>query len=50
MGVVKDAQLPGEIEWALRNGSGMIPATTPETFGIYRGGYRCRHHATAIQV
>ena len=50
MGVIKDSQLSKEIEWAFTNGSGMIPQTTPETFGIYRGGYRCRHHATAIPV
>lgn len=38
-------ELQDEIDWAVRNGSGMIPGTTVETFDIYRGGYNCRHRS-----
>lgn len=37
--------LEEEIRWAFNNGSGMNPATTVDTFIIYRGGYNCRHRA-----
>ena len=49
-GVIKDKDLPKELSWAFKNGSGMVPATTPDTFAVYRGGYNCRHHATAIRI
>jgi len=42
--------LAKEISWANNNGSGMIKDTKPKTFGIYRGGYACRHRATAIRI
>lgn len=44
------ADLAEEIKWANNNGSGMIPNTTPDTFVIYRGGFNCRHFATAIRL
>ena len=44
-----DNELPDEISWALRNGSGMIPATTAGTFTVYRGGYNCRHKAIPVR-
>lgn len=44
------SELQGEIDWAFNNGSGMIPATTPDTFVLYRGGFSCRHKAVPILV
>lgn len=41
--------LSEEIEWAKKNGSGMVLETTPTTFRIYRGGYRCRHKAIPVK-
>ena len=38
-------ELQKELNWAFRNGSGMVRTTTPETFAVYRGGYNCRHEA-----
>jgi len=38
-------ELEDEIAWAFDNGSGMNPATAPDNFAIYRGGYNCRHIA-----
>jgi hypothetical protein len=38
-------QLPAEIAWAEKNGSGWIKGTTVGTFFQNRGGYRCRHEA-----
>lgn len=35
--------LPNEIAWAQRNGSGWIMGTIPGTFLQNRGGHRCRH-------
>lgn len=49
-GVLRFEDLADEIEWAFNNGSGMIPGTTQDTFPINRGGYSCRHHATAIRI
>ena len=43
MGVLMKEDLWEEIRWALKNGTGMIPETTPDTFIIYRGGYGCLH-------
>lgn len=45
MGTILIKDLPEEIAWAERNGSGMIPDTTPDTFTIYRGGFGCLHKA-----
>lgn len=45
---IKGNDLQKEINWAEKNGSGMIKGTTSETFRINRGGYNCRH--TAIPV
>lgn len=42
-------ELEIEIQWAENNGSGLIPDTTPENFGIVRGGYNCRHTATPLR-
>lgn len=43
-------ELEGEIQWGFTYGTGMNPATTPETFIIFRGGYSCRHKAVPIRV
>lgn len=37
--------LEGEILWAERNGSGLIPGTNTDNFIVNRGGYNCRHEA-----
>lgn len=50
MGEIPVKDLKEEIKWAENNGSGMIPNTTPENFCSYRGGYNCRHFATAIRL
>ena len=44
-GLIAFDNLQKEINWAFNNGQGMIPATTPETFTAFRGGYNCRHTA-----
>lgn len=44
-GLLAFDDLQKEINWAFNNGQGMIPATTPETFTAFRGGYNCRHTA-----
>lgn len=46
---ISEAELPKEIEWAKEHGSGMIEATVPDTFLIYRGGHRCRHKALPVR-
>jgi len=48
MGTIRNEDLKKEIDWAYKNGSGMISGTTPETFCIYRGGYNCRHSAIPV--
>lgn len=50
MGTIKISDFQKEIDWALKNGSGMNLDTTPETFVLYRGGYRCRHSVTATRI
>lgn len=50
MGEIPAEDLEGEIAWAYKNGSGMIPNTEPANFVIYRGGFNCRHTATAIRL
>lgn len=50
MGEIKFEDLEAELNWAYSNGSGMIPNTTKDTFPINRGGYNCRHFATAIRI
>jgi hypothetical protein len=61
MAQLSDEQLQEEIDFALNGGSyfvagkykkcsGMIPGTTPSTFLINRGGYRCRHRAFPIRL
>lgn len=50
MGEIAVVDLENEIEWAYSNGSGMIPGTTKENFCINRGGFNCRHFATAIRL
>lgn len=54
---ISDEQLEGDIKTALDGGtlggctcSGMIPGTNVDNFGIYRGGYRCRHKAIATNI
>lgn len=42
-GLILFEQLQDEIDWALDNGTGFIPETTPENFCQNRGGYNCRH-------
>lgn len=49
-GILRYDELEDEIAWAFANGSGMIPGTTKDTFTVYRGGYQCRHFATAIRL
>lgn len=51
-GIILVKNLEEEIKWAEAGGKyhghkigGMIPGTTPETFVVNRGGYRCRHRA-----
>ncbi len=46
--VIKIDELQDEIDWAYKNGSGMIEGTTPSTFAIDRGGYNCRHAAIPV--
>lgn len=41
--LIKD--LNAEIEWAQRNGSGLIPGTNADNFIVNRGGYNCIHEA-----
>jgi hypothetical protein len=43
LGLILFDQLQDEIDWALFNGTGFIPETTPENFCQNRGGYNCRH-------
>jgi hypothetical protein len=50
MGVIQTKDLPAEIAWMNANGTGAIPATSPETFSIYRGGYNCRHSAIPFKL
>jgi len=50
IGVIAFADLEDEILWADDNGSGMIPATTPENFCQNRGGYNCRHQCYPIRM
>lgn len=50
MGEIPIAELTEEIKWAYDNGSGMIPKTTKDNFMLYRGGYNCRHTATAVRL
>lgn len=45
MGIIVDSELENEIEWAKKNGSGLIPETDPSNFCVYRGGYNCVHTA-----
>lgn len=45
---IHESELPREITWAFRNGSGMINPTTPATWSINRGGYNCRHDVVAV--
>lgn len=49
-GYLLKSELQAEINWAYRNGAGMIPGTTPENFTIYRGGYNCRHTAVPFKI
>lgn len=49
-GYLLKSELQSEINWAYRNGAGMIPGTTPENFTIYRGGYNCRHTAVPFKI
>lgn len=42
--------LEEEIDWAFTNGSGMITGTTVDNFAANRGGYNCRHFATAVRI
>lgn len=50
MGEIPWENLEAEVAWAFKYGSGMIPETTKDNFIIYRGGYNCRHSATAIRL
>lgn len=50
MGTISDKYLQKQIDWAEKNGSGMIPGTSPENFIINRGGYNCRHTAYPVRA
>lgn len=43
MGIIPDSSLEAEIEWARKNGSGLIDETDVSNFCIFRGGYNCVH-------
>jgi len=45
MEIIPIKDLQKEINWAYRNGRGMIPNTTPANFYIYEGGFNCLHSA-----
>lgn len=45
MGIITQEQLPKEIAWMLKNGTGWIPGTTAAIWPIVRGGYGCLHTA-----
>lgn len=49
-GIIKITELQKELDWAYKNGSGMIEGTIPSNFYQNRGGYGCRHQATAINI
>lgn len=49
-GIILVKDLQKEIEWAFKNGSGMIEGTIAANFYENRGGYGCRHSATAINI
>jgi hypothetical protein len=42
-------QLTAEVRRAFRQGSGMIPGTTKDTFIINCGGYNCLHTAFPVR-
>ena len=42
------SELQAEIDWALSLDRGMIKETDIDTFGIYRGGWNCRHLAIPV--
>lgn len=48
-GLILFSELDAEIQWALNNGTGFIPETTPENFAQNRGGYNCRHTAYPVR-
>ena len=45
--LIKDLQ--NEIDWAEKNGSGLIPGTNPDNFIVNRGGYNCQHEAIPVR-
>jgi hypothetical protein len=49
-GTIAIADLPKEIEWAEKNGTGWIQGTTVDTFLPNRGGHRCRHRAIPVML
>jgi hypothetical protein len=49
-GVLPIDTLQSEINLAFNNGQGMIPGTTPQNFGVFRGGYNCRHAAIPFRM
>lgn len=48
--ILKESELTSEIQWAKKNGSGMIPQTNKSNFIVYRAGYNCRHRAIPIKI
>lgn len=48
--VIPIAELQAEINWAFKNGTGMIKDTTPSNFLQNRGGYNCRHTAIPVRL
>ena len=46
---IKIIDLKEEINWAERNGSGLIPGTTPDNFIVNRGGYNCTHEGIPVR-
>lgn len=47
---IRLADLPSEIAWAFKYGSGMILGTNENNFLNLRGGYNCRHEAYPIRL
>lgn len=48
-GIYMQSSIP-EIIRRSQNNPGWNPATTPETFFVYRGGYNCRHQAIPYKL
>lgn len=45
MGIIPDTKLQEEIDWAFKNGKGMMPDTDTANFCVNCGGFNCIHSA-----